>query len=63
MDMDWKSVETVVFLTVILLTNGCGNKLENKSEKHLLPLTAEQQLVQMKQHLQENSPLNVLAES
>jgi len=63
MDMGCKSVEAVVMLTVILLASGCGNKLENKSEKQLLPLTAEQQLVQMKQHLQEYSPLNVLAES
>ena len=44
--MGYKSVETVAAMVVVLLINGCGNKLENKSEKMVVPLTAEQQLVQ-----------------
>ena len=43
--MGYKSVETVTAMVVVLLINGCGNKLENKSEKMFVPLTAEQQLV------------------
>ncbi|EPJ50230.1 MAG: hypothetical protein OFPI_20360 [Osedax symbiont Rs2] len=46
------SVETVVTVIVVLLINGCGNKLESKSEKIIVPLTAEQQLVRKAKQMQ-----------
>ena len=46
--MGCKSVETTLLAMLMLVIGGCGNKVDTKSERNFVPLTAEQQIAKIK---------------